>query len=164
MNQVFNEDCVAVMKRYPDKHFDLAVVDPPYGIGRSGQTEKFTKNPKHKRKHFADKGWDTETPASDYWNELFRLFFLNWNTLAFSFFIRRSSSICFRLEFNLTNDLRAFEFWSFDFHLLDLRLCSFGCFNGLLYRLRSNRLLLNRFRLGFFGCATLGFGGTVKRI
>lgn len=73
MNQVFNEDCMAVMKRYPDKHFDLAVVDPPYGIGRSGQTETFTKNPKHKRKHFADKGWDTETPASDYWNELFRV-------------------------------------------------------------------------------------------
>jgi site-specific DNA-methyltransferase (adenine-specific) len=61
------------MKQFPDKHFDLAVVDPPYGIGRSGQTETFTKNPKHKRKHFADKGWDNETPASDYWNELFRV-------------------------------------------------------------------------------------------
>lgn len=72
-SQVFNEDCMEVMKRYPDKYFDLAVVDPPYGIGRSGQTETFTKNPKHKRKHFADKGWDNETPASDYWNELFRV-------------------------------------------------------------------------------------------
>lgn len=70
---VFNEDCIAVMARYPDKYFDLAVVDPPYGIGRSGQTETFTKNPKHKRKHFTDKGWDTETPALDYWNELFRV-------------------------------------------------------------------------------------------
>ena len=29
----FNEDCLAVMKRYPDGFFDLAVVDPPYGGG-----------------------------------------------------------------------------------------------------------------------------------
>ena len=28
---VFNEDCIEVMKRYADKHFDLAIVDPPYG-------------------------------------------------------------------------------------------------------------------------------------
>ena len=32
-SEVFNEDCITVMKRYPDKFFDLAVVDPPYGIG-----------------------------------------------------------------------------------------------------------------------------------
>lgn len=32
-NLVFNEDCMAVMARYPDKYFDLAVVDPPYGGG-----------------------------------------------------------------------------------------------------------------------------------
>jgi len=72
-SEVFNMDCIVGMKQYPDKYFDLAVVDPPYGIGRSGQTETFTKNPKHKRKHFADKGWDTETPAAEYWNELFRV-------------------------------------------------------------------------------------------
>ena len=73
LSEVYLEDCVTALKRYPDNHFDLAIVDPPYGIGRSGQTETFTKNPKHKRKHFADKGWDTETPASEYWNELFRV-------------------------------------------------------------------------------------------
>jgi len=72
-SEVYLEDCIQGMKRYPENHFDLAIVDPPYGIGRSGQTETFTKNPKHKRKHFADKGWDTETPASEYWNELFRV-------------------------------------------------------------------------------------------
>ena len=27
-----NEDCMVGMTRYPDKHFDLAIVDPPYGI------------------------------------------------------------------------------------------------------------------------------------
>lgn len=64
---------MAVMSRYSDGFFDLAIIDPPYGINRSGQTETFTKNPKHKRKHFADKGWDAEIPDSDYWNELFRV-------------------------------------------------------------------------------------------
>lgn len=73
MIELLNMDCMAYLKGLPDKAFDLAVVDPPYGIGRSGQTETFTKNPKHKRKHFAEKGWDTETPASEYWNELFRV-------------------------------------------------------------------------------------------
>ena len=33
MNVALNEDCMAVMARYPDKFFDLAVVDPPYGGG-----------------------------------------------------------------------------------------------------------------------------------
>lgn len=72
-SEVYLEDCTEALKRFEDNYFDVAIVDPPYGIGRSGQTETFTKNPKHKRKHFADKGWDTETPASDYWNELFRV-------------------------------------------------------------------------------------------
>lgn len=33
MTQAFNQDCIEGMKQYPDKHFDLAIVDPPYGIG-----------------------------------------------------------------------------------------------------------------------------------
>ena len=69
----YNADNMAIMKQYPDKYFDLAIVDHPYGIGRSGQTETFTKNTKHKRKHFTDKGWDYEKPTSEYWHELFRV-------------------------------------------------------------------------------------------
>jgi len=72
-SEVYLEDCVEGMKRYADNHFDLAIVDPPYGINRSGQTETFTKNPKHKRKHFADKGWDSQTPNDEYWEQLFRV-------------------------------------------------------------------------------------------
>ncbi len=34
-SEVFNEDCVEGMKRYPNGYFDLAVVDPPYGIDRN---------------------------------------------------------------------------------------------------------------------------------
>lgn len=33
MNVAYNRDCVEAMKEYPDKYFDLAVVDPPYGDG-----------------------------------------------------------------------------------------------------------------------------------
>jgi site-specific DNA-methyltransferase (adenine-specific) len=73
ISQVTNEDCMQLMSRYPDKYFELAIVDPPYGIHRSGQRETFTKNPKHKRKSFTDKGWDMEIPNAHYWNELFRV-------------------------------------------------------------------------------------------
>lgn len=33
MREYYNEDCMAGMKQYPDKYFDLAIVDPPYGGG-----------------------------------------------------------------------------------------------------------------------------------
>ena len=32
ISEVTNEDCMEGMARYPDKYFDLAIVDPPYGI------------------------------------------------------------------------------------------------------------------------------------
>tara|TARA_B110000977_G_scaffold194350_1_gene270779 strand:+ start:71 stop:670 length:600 start_codon:yes stop_codon:yes gene_type:complete len=61
------------MESYGDNHFDLAIVDPPYGINRGGQEETFTKNPKHKRKHHKQKEWDNETPTKEYFDELFRV-------------------------------------------------------------------------------------------
>ena len=73
ISEVTNEDCMEGMARYPDKYFDLAIVDPPYGIYRSGQTETFTKNKKHKRKYFENKGWDNEIPNKLYFDELFRV-------------------------------------------------------------------------------------------
>jgi site-specific DNA-methyltransferase (adenine-specific) len=36
--ELYNEDCLSAMKRYPDKYFELAIVDPPYGIGNFVQT------------------------------------------------------------------------------------------------------------------------------
>lgn len=38
MIELLNEDCMAVMARYPDKYFDLAIVDPPCGIGANKMT------------------------------------------------------------------------------------------------------------------------------
>lgn len=40
MNQAFNMDCLEAMREYPDKYFDLAVVDPPYGGGAQRERER----------------------------------------------------------------------------------------------------------------------------
>ena len=58
---------MALMARYPDNYFDLAIVDPPYGIGASGKTYG-----KRKKKHIV-KDWDNETPDEKYFEELFRV-------------------------------------------------------------------------------------------
>ena len=73
MINITNEDNMKLMARYEDNYFDLAIVDPPYGIDRGGQEETFTKNKKHKRKHHKKKEWDNEIPNKDYFNELFRV-------------------------------------------------------------------------------------------
>jgi site-specific DNA-methyltransferase (adenine-specific) len=62
---------MALMARYPDKYFDLAVVDPPYGIGVDGQTKSTSKHGGRRAKEY--KGWDKQTPRAEYWNQLFRV-------------------------------------------------------------------------------------------
>ena len=80
ISQTFNEDCMELMARYPDKHFDLAVVDPPYGIdvvnktykNRGGYLNPREKYPVKKATH-AMKEWDNARPSAEYWKELFRV-------------------------------------------------------------------------------------------
>jgi site-specific DNA-methyltransferase (adenine-specific) len=62
-----------LMARYPDNYFDLAIVDPPYGIGIDGQKKSINKNPKHNRKEHKQKNWDNEIPSKEYFNELKRV-------------------------------------------------------------------------------------------
>lgn len=64
---ITNEDNMALMARYPDNYFDLAIVDPPYGINAGSKTYG-----KRKKKH-TKKNWDAETPNENYFNELFRV-------------------------------------------------------------------------------------------
>jgi site-specific DNA-methyltransferase (adenine-specific) len=73
LNQLYNMDCMDGMKQFPDKYFELAIVDPPYGIGMDGQKECFCKNPKHNRKGHVKKSWDDERPTQKYFDELFRI-------------------------------------------------------------------------------------------
>jgi site-specific DNA-methyltransferase (adenine-specific) len=61
------------MRTLQDKAFDLAVVDPPYGIGIDGQKLSINKNPKHNRKEHAKRGWDTHIPPLEYFRELERV-------------------------------------------------------------------------------------------
>jgi len=71
-SEVYLEDCVKALKRYADNHFDLAIVDPPYGLERfkandGGNSKKITT--------FGDKdkNWNNIKPTAEYWNELFRV-------------------------------------------------------------------------------------------
>lgn len=59
-----NADCLEVMATLPDNAFDLAIVDPPYGIGIDGQKACICKNTKHNRKHHETKGWDKLPPPN----------------------------------------------------------------------------------------------------
>jgi len=68
-SEVYLEDCVTALKRYADNHFDLAIVDPPYGIGAS----EMQMGNNSKKKWNKGKNWDNETPTNEYWNELFRV-------------------------------------------------------------------------------------------
>jgi len=60
-------DCMAFMKEVPDKFYELAIVDPPYGIDRNNMNmgnSLFNKD---------DKKWDISVPNSEYFKELFRI-------------------------------------------------------------------------------------------
>lgn len=73
--QLIQGDCMDYMKTLEDNAFDLAIVDPPYGIGIDGQKETVNKarNPKQNRKAHAAKGWDNEIPNEQYFRELERV-------------------------------------------------------------------------------------------
>lgn len=66
-------DCMELLRDTPDKFFDLAIVDPPYGIGIDGQKESINKNPKHNRKEHVKKNWDSAHPEIDYFREVERV-------------------------------------------------------------------------------------------
>jgi site-specific DNA-methyltransferase (adenine-specific) len=59
------------MQGLPDNEFDLAIVDPPYGIGYDGSRKSTSKHGGRKKYEF--KGWDKEIPKKEYFNELFRV-------------------------------------------------------------------------------------------
>jgi site-specific DNA-methyltransferase (adenine-specific) len=72
MIAITNEDNMELMKRYPDNYFDLAIVDPPYGIGEDG-AKNHSRGKAAKPTKYASKNWDKETPKQEYFNELFRV-------------------------------------------------------------------------------------------
>ena len=68
MIELLNCDCMEYMATVPDKYFDLAIVDPPYGIDMGNKINSVTGGVKH-----IAKDWDKYTPTQEYWDELFRV-------------------------------------------------------------------------------------------
>ena len=69
MMNITNEDNMELMARYPDKYFDLAIVDPPYGIGAN----KMTLGNGKKKIYRGENDWDKTIPSKEYFDELFRV-------------------------------------------------------------------------------------------
>lgn len=69
--EILHIDCMEYMASLPDKAFDLAIVDPPYGIDWMQQIQN--PNLKANWKKYAHKDWDTSTPTEEYWTQLFRV-------------------------------------------------------------------------------------------
>jgi site-specific DNA-methyltransferase (adenine-specific) len=87
---ITNECNMLLMSRYPDNYFDLAIVDPPYGIGEDGgkskgrttRTDGTVRNGidgrngsviKRKTSTYTKKDWDKSAPNQEYFDELFRV-------------------------------------------------------------------------------------------
>ena len=61
LSVVYLEDCVQGLKRFNDKHFDLAIVDPPYGIDINNQSQGKGGGVAHKI-DYTKKDWDKTAP------------------------------------------------------------------------------------------------------
>lgn len=72
ISEVFNEDCMVGMARYPDKFFDVAIADPPYGIGADGR-RKYTGNLAKAANYVSFSRYDDQVPDSRYFTELERI-------------------------------------------------------------------------------------------
>jgi site-specific DNA-methyltransferase (adenine-specific) len=66
-----NCDCMDLMQQYPDKYFDLAICDPPYGIGADVAQNKG--GVEYGFKKYADTNWDNCPPDANYFVELYRV-------------------------------------------------------------------------------------------
>ena len=71
MIKITNEDNMELMARYEDNYFDLAIVDPPYGISMDGG--KIGGDNAGKAKEYTKKDWDKQAPSKEYFNELIRV-------------------------------------------------------------------------------------------
>jgi len=64
---LFNRDCMEAMKEIEDNQFDLAIVDPPYGLGMGKNLNNNVKV------NYKDKSWDQRPPDQKYFDHLFRV-------------------------------------------------------------------------------------------
>lgn len=88
---VENRDCVEAMKEFPDEFFDLAIPDPPYGVGDFVQEQ--TINKKYNRDYKCE--WNFSLPQEQYFKELVRVSkkYIIWGGNYYKDFIRDGGTI-----------------------------------------------------------------------
>jgi site-specific DNA-methyltransferase (adenine-specific) len=69
---ITNEDNMELMARYEDNYFDLAIVDPPYGIGEDG-AKNHSRSKATRATRYTPKNWDNKAPDKQYFEELKRV-------------------------------------------------------------------------------------------
>ena len=142
MNVAYNMDCMAAMKEFPDKFFNLAVVDPPYGIGvmsmtytTSGAVRTHGHAAAKRRDYRKQSQWDVK-PTQEYFDELFRVSqnCIIWGGNYFSDMLPPSKGfICWDKRVNdaMTNDFADCEYAYLSKGLGVARVFRF-CWNGML--------------------------------
>jgi len=73
ISEVYNEDNMIGMARYPEKYFDLAIIDPPYGIGEDGRNNHTRGKLAKVKDYRGNKRYDNQPPPAEYFSELFRV-------------------------------------------------------------------------------------------
>ncbi len=71
--KLYNIDCMELLRNTPDGFYELAIVDPPHGLGDRTMNGGCDKNSQVKFKKDIIKGWDNNVPSNEYWKELFRI-------------------------------------------------------------------------------------------
>ena len=75
-SDIYLMDCITLMKEYPNNYFDLAVVDPPYGINadiKNSTDKKQSSKSASKSINYGSQKWDSDVPTKEYFIELFRV-------------------------------------------------------------------------------------------
>ena len=72
MRDLRNCNNMELMAEFEDNHFDLAIVDPPYGIGEDG-LKNHSRDKATKATRYTPKNWDKLAPSKEYFDELFRV-------------------------------------------------------------------------------------------
>lgn len=74
--RLYNSDCMEALKQMADNQYDLAIIDPPYGLDLANMNMgagKSKKASKIQNRKWKPKDWDKETPTIEYFKELFRV-------------------------------------------------------------------------------------------
>lgn len=111
ISEVYNEDCMVAMKRYPDKFFDLAIVDPPFfkGVANGSFYGSAISTKGVKRVAYRKiPGWDFSVPNEDYYLELLRV---SWDQIIWgiNYFPDFPNVPCGRIVWDKRNDSATFS-------------------------------------------------------